>query len=170
MVRGALPLITVRDTPRRSIMMSWWQVASSLQPRPDRVGDATLPFRGRMNAVGLVQCRDAGHVVEKERNQGDVALAGHAHDRPRGSRACRASPKFGGASMPSSSTRMRRASRLFDDRRQVRPQFSTAPVHAARRWRRARRRSTRTSPCSDQSRRRNPPADVSPETPALTTS
>ena len=65
---------------------------------------------------------------------------------------------------------MRRPRAPLDDLSPGWPRDHAAQGRAGRRWRRAPRTSTSTCPLSDQSRRRRPPADVSPDTPAFTTS
>ena len=124
-----------------------------------------------MDAVGLVQRRLAGHPVEQERQERHVVLAGDiAIDLPED--PVYSGPKFGGASMPTSSTAMRLSLRALDDRR---------PGSSSSRSTGSPRRPSLRAELDDQhpdvallerpvQPLAVPPADVSPETPALTTS
>ena len=63
MVSGCVPLVTVLETSRSSII----RAHDRPQRAPDRFGNFLRAGGGRMNAVALVQFRQPGHAVEEER-------------------------------------------------------------------------------------------------------
>ena len=124
-----------------------------LEDRPDVVGDDARALGRRMDAVALVQ-RSATRRLRAETAPAARRIASRARDRPRETRRRSRGPKFGGASMPASTTLTPRSWRPLDDRATGcvaaastgRPRSPSLPPSATT--------STRTSPSSAQSSRR----------------
>ena len=74
-VSGSDPLVTVFETPRNSII-AWARPSKhGLERCPHVGGDDPRTLDGRMNAVALVQCIDAGDALEQKRHEWNVVLA-----------------------------------------------------------------------------------------------
>ena len=168
MVSGSVPLVTVFETLAQL----------DHRCRPSAVGRSTVQTLSATvrapSAVGWMPSRwfrrlDAGHALRAGTGRAGRCTAWRAPDRPGGRRRC--SPGRSSAAPPC--RRARRECCCACARSMIVARFAFSS--AAGRPRRpslppSATISTRTSPSSAQSSRLSPPADVSPDTPALTTS
>ena len=162
------------DTPRSSIMKRRHDRDAARAAAAARATPCRRRAARRARSDG---CRRPGSApsmpaTPSSRNgtSGTLLFARDAAERLRGTRWC--SPGRSSAALPcrTSITRDVPSRARADDRGRGSSSARRPAGRAGRRWRRARRPASRTSPSSAQSSRRRPPAEVSPDTPAFTTS
>ena len=143
--------------------------AMGFEDRPHVVGHDPRACGRRMNAVALVEGLVARHALQQKRHERDVVLRRERRiDLVKRDDVVAAvvRRRFHAGEDHRDAARLR----ALDDLRRGCAAVPRPAGRAGRRCRRARRPGSRTSPSSAQSSRASPPADVSPETPALTTS